>query len=51
VFHLVEGAIEIRADAQAFDLSEADACCIPGYPATRLANRSADAPAFVYLAD
>ena len=36
---------------QAFTLAEADTCCAPGYSAVSLANRSADTPAFLFIAD
>lgn len=52
VFHLIEGAAELQVqDAQRFVLAEADTCCAPGYTAVTLANRSADAPAFLFIAD
>ncbi len=51
VFHLVEGAVEVRVEAQRFVLGEADTCCAPGFSAVGLANRSADAPAFLFVAD
>jgi gentisate 1,2-dioxygenase len=51
VFHLIEGAVEVRVEAQVFRLAEADTCCAPGYTAVSLANRSADAPAFLFIAD
>ena len=51
VFHLIEGAAEVQIGEQRFDLGEADTCCAPGYTAVTLGNRSADAPAFVFIAD
>ena len=51
VFHLIEGGIEVRAEGQAFSLAEADTCCVPGYSAVSLGNRSPSAPAFVFIAD
>ena len=32
-------------------LAEADTCCAPGYTAVSLTNRSANAPAFIFIAD
>jgi gentisate 1,2-dioxygenase len=51
VFHLIEGAVEVRVEDQCFALAAADTCCAPGYTAVHLANRSANAPAFVFIAD
>jgi gentisate 1,2-dioxygenase len=51
VFHLIEGAAEVLIESQRFALSEADTCCAPGYTAVTLANRSASAPAFFFIAD
>ncbi len=51
VFHLIEGGAEVQVEDQRFLLSEADTCCAPGYTAVSLANRSADTPAFVFIAD
>ncbi len=51
VFHLIEGGAEVQVDDQASLLAEADTCCAPGYTAVSLANRSADTPAFVFIAD
>jgi gentisate 1,2-dioxygenase len=51
VFHLVEGAVDVRVEEQVFRLAEADTCCAPGYTAVSLANRSADSPAFLFIAD
>ena len=52
VFHLIEGAANVQVqDAQRFVLAEADTCCAPGYTAVTLVNRSADAPAFFFIAD
>jgi len=51
VFHLIEGAAQARIGEQRFALAEADTCCAPGYTAVTLANRSADAPAFFFIAD
>jgi gentisate 1,2-dioxygenase len=51
VFHLIEGAAEVRVAEQAFTLAEADTCCAPGYTPITLANRSASAPAFLFVAD
>lgn len=51
VFHLIEGAAKISIDEQQFSLAEGDTCCAPGYTPVSLTNPSADAPAFVFIAD
>ena len=51
VFHLIEGGVEVTFEDQHFTLAEADTCCAPGYTAVSLSNRSASAPAFVFIAD
>jgi gentisate 1,2-dioxygenase len=51
VFHLIEGAIECRAEDQTFHLTEADTCCVPGYSGVVLRNRSEMSPAFIFIAD
>jgi gentisate 1,2-dioxygenase len=51
VFHLIEGAVEVRVEEQRFTLADADTCCAPGYSAVSLANASADAPGFLFIAD
>jgi len=51
VFHLIEGGIEARIGSEAFALAAADTCCAPGYTPVALVNRSAHAPAFVFVAD
>jgi gentisate 1,2-dioxygenase len=54
VFHLIEGSIDVAIDTSTpctFTLAEADTCCAPGYTGVTLRNRSADQPAFVFLAD
>ena len=51
VFHLIEGAAEVRVAEQAFTLAEADTCCAPGYTPVVLRNPSADMPAFIFIAD
>jgi gentisate 1,2-dioxygenase len=51
VFHVIEGGVEARIADQAFALAEADTCCAPGYTAVSVANRSATAPAFLFIAD
>ncbi len=51
VFHLIEGAADVQIAEQRFTLAEADTCCAPGYTAVTLVNRSADAPAFIFIAD
>ncbi|MBL0148600.1 MAG: cupin domain-containing protein [Ideonella sp.] len=51
VFHLIEGGVDAAIDTSAFTLAEADTCCAPGYTPVTLRNRSADQPAFVFIAD
>jgi gentisate 1,2-dioxygenase len=51
VFHLVEGRIEARIGDQGFTLVEADTCCAPGFTGVQLRNRSANSPAFIFIAD
>jgi gentisate 1,2-dioxygenase len=51
VLHLIEGGAEVHAEGQRFTLAEADTCCAPGYTAVTLTNRSAAAPAFLFIAD
>jgi gentisate 1,2-dioxygenase len=51
VFHVIEGGAEVALQGQTFTLAEADTCCAPGYAAITLRNRSAEAPAFVFMAD
>ncbi|HSI57874.1 MAG TPA: cupin domain-containing protein [Ideonella sp.] len=50
VFHLIEGAAQVRIEDQDFTLAEADTCCAPGYSPVTLSNPSADA-AFFFIAD
>ena len=51
VFHLIEGAAQVRIEDQTFTLAEADTCCAPGYSAVSLSNPSPGAPAFLFIAD
>ncbi len=51
VFHQIEGGADVSADGHEFSLAEADTCCFPGYTPIILSNRSADQPAFVFIAD
>lgn len=51
VFHQIEGAADVSLEGHQFCLSDADTCCIPGYTPVTLSNRSADLPAFVFIAD
>ncbi|MGY0194185.1 cupin domain-containing protein [Leptothrix sp. BB-4] len=55
VFHLIEaapgGSVEVGCDDQSFTLVEADTACVPGYTPITLRNASADAPAFLFIAD
>jgi gentisate 1,2-dioxygenase len=59
VWHVIEGAATLTvgdgegegAEAPRFALAEADTACAPGYLPLTLANASAGAPAFVFVAD
>jgi gentisate 1,2-dioxygenase len=51
VFHVIEGGVTVRVEDQRFHLAEADTCCAPGYSAVTLANASATAPTFLFIAD
>jgi gentisate 1,2-dioxygenase len=51
VFHQIEGGAEVSAAGADFTLDTADTCCIPGYTPITLTNRSADQPAFLFIAD
>ncbi len=51
VYHVVEGGAEVRVQNRCFALAEADTCCAPGYEPVTIANRHADAPSFVFIAD
>ena len=51
VFHLIEGAAEVRVAAQRFTLAEADTCIAPGFSEVVLHNPAADRSAFLFLAD
>ena len=51
VFHVIEGGATVQVGDQHFKLAAADTCCAPGYTAVTLANASADAPAFLFIAD
>lgn len=51
VFHLIEGAADVRVESASFALAEADTCCAPGYTQVTLSNRSSAAPAFLFIAD
>ena len=51
VFHQIEGSAEVRIEDQAYALAEADTCCAPGYTEVNLRNRSAETPAFLFIAD
>ena len=41
----------MQIEATSFTLAEAYTCCAPGYTAVSLKNRSASAPAFLFVAD
>lgn len=51
VFHLIEGCVDVSTCGKTFGLVEADTCCSPGYEPLTLKNRSANQPAFVFIAD
>ena len=51
IFHLIEGGATVQVEQQRFGLAEADTCCAPGYVPVTLANTSACAPAFLFVAD
>lgn len=51
VFHVIEGEAEVGVGEQRFVMAEADTCCAPGFTAVALANRSADRPAYFFIAD
>jgi gentisate 1,2-dioxygenase len=51
VFHLIEGALQLRVHDSPFELAEADTCCAPGFAPVTLVNRSAGKSAFVFIAD
>jgi gentisate 1,2-dioxygenase len=51
VFHQIEGGADVDLEGHHFSLAEADTCCVPGYTPVTLVNRSADQPAFVFIAD
>lgn len=51
VVHQLEGCSEVLVEDQRFVLAEADTCCAPGYVPVTLKNRSADQPAYLFLAD
>ena len=43
--------MDVAVTEHAFDLTEADTCCTPGYEAVTLTNRSTTEPAFLFVAD
>ena len=51
VFHLIEGAADVRIGEQPFTLRQSDTCCAPGYTNVTLANGSFAAPTFFFIAD
>ena len=51
VFHVIEGAVQLQVDDTHLTLDEADTACAPGYSRVTLRNRSADRPAFLFIAD
>ncbi len=51
VFHMIDGGADVHIADQDYTLAEADTCCAPGYTEVTLRNRSADTPAFLFIAD
>lgn len=51
VLHQIEGKSQVILTDMEFTLDSADTCCIPGYSASTLVNRSATENAFVFIAD
>ena len=51
VFHLIEGAADVRIDDHKFSLREADTCCAPGFTSVTLLNRDTAKPSFLFIAD
>ncbi len=52
VCHVIEGGATLTPDGgAAFTLVEADTACTPGYTGVTLVNRSAQQPAFLFMAD
>ena len=51
IFHVIEGALQVRANETVMSLMEADTCCAPGYASVTLTNRSTDTPCFIFVAD
>ncbi len=51
VFHQIEGGATVSVEGHAFQLADADTCCIPGYTPVTLSNASASEPAFIFIAD
>jgi len=51
VFHQIEGRSELRIEQTQFLLNAADTACAPGYTPITITNRSADTPAFLFMAD
>jgi gentisate 1,2-dioxygenase len=51
IYHLIEGAAEMRVLDSVFTLAESDTACAPGYEAVTLRNLSPDRPAFLFIAD
>ena len=51
VFHVIEGGVQINVGGEPFSLAQADTCCAPGYTPITLANASASATSFLFIAD
>ncbi|MDM1243874.1 cupin domain-containing protein [Acinetobacter indicus] len=50
VFHVIEGQVELKIDAQKFALDKADTACAPCFAAVDLINHSSEA-CFIFVAD
>ena len=51
VLHQVEVQSQVLLESHEFALDTADTCCIPGYAASTLVNRSRTESAFIFIAD
>lgn len=51
VYHVIEGATQVRVMQEEFELCEADTCCAPGYTQVTLVNLHTDKPTFIFMTD
>jgi gentisate 1,2-dioxygenase len=51
VFHVIEGTAAVTIGDRAFQLTQSDTCCAPGYTGISLRNNSASIPAFLFITD